>query len=411
MSLVQNDFTDLSIKLTKQITKKEQSEQGIFFTPQSVINKLIDIIINYNTQIKTILEPSCGSGEFLIKLYTNSKFKNSKIDGIEYNKTIFNSIIKTDINNKVRLINEDYLNYSTNKKYDLIIGNPPYYVMKKKDINKKYNEYIEGRPNIYTLFIIKSFELLNKNGIIAFVLPKNFLNCLYYNKLRSYIYNNYKIINIIDCSNNKYINTNQDTIILIIQSGLLEKKNKYVIKRNNYIIFNTEENIIKLNEYFNNSTTLNELGFKCKIGSIVWNQVKELLTNDNTKTKLIYNSNIKNGKLIDFDFKNKEKKQFIDKLGIPANIESLVINRGYGKGTYKFNHCLIDVKYPYLIENHLINISYNRNNELTKEELHNKYKIIIKSFDNKKTAEFIKLYFCNNAINITELSYILPIWI
>ena len=86
----------------------------------------------------------------------------------------------------------------------------------------------------------------------------------------------------------------------------------------------------------------------------------------------------------------------------------LVLNRGYGKGTYKFNYCLIDIEKPYLIENHLICIKSI--NKLNKKDLINKYKKIINSFENNKTVEFIKLYFTNNAINTTELNYILPIY-
>jgi hypothetical protein len=34
----------------------------------------------------------------------------------------------------------------------------------------------------------------------------------------------------------------------------------------------------------------------------------------------------------------------------------------------------------------------------------------MKSLSNKKTQEFIKTYFGNNAINTTEINYILPIF-
>ena len=45
-----------------------------------------------------------------------------------------------------------------------------------------------------------------------------------------------------------------------------------------------------------------------------------------------------------------------------------------------------------------------------KEDLIALYKKIIESFKNKKTLEFIKLYFGNNAINTVELCKILPIY-
>ena len=87
----------------------------------------------------------------------------------------------------------------------------------------------------------------------------------------------------------------------------------------------------------------------------------------------------------------------------------LLINRGYGKGTYKFNYCLLENETNYLIENHLICIRCI-DTTLKKEDIILLLKKIIKSFENTKTQEFIKLYFGNSAINISELNHILPIY-
>ena len=107
-----------------------------------------------------------------------------------------------------------------------------------------------------------------------------------------------------------------------------------------------------------------------------------------------------------YKYKNDDKKNYIDKKG--NNELLLVVNRGYGKGNYKFNYCIIDVPFDYLIENHLIVIKYK--NEINKDDLMELYKKITKSFLNEKTSEFINIYFGNNAINTNELQYILPIF-
>ena len=77
---------------------------------------------------------------------------------------------------------------------------------------------------------------------MAFVLPKNFLNCLYYDKLRQHINKNYKIIDIIDYSSDKYIDTDQNTCMFILQNCEGNNK-KYIYKKNSNIIFNTKSNI------------------------------------------------------------------------------------------------------------------------------------------------------------------------
>lgn len=400
-------YSDISYKLTKNITKNEKKENGIFFTNPNTIMKNLDILKPYIKNIKNVLEPSCGSCEFINIL---NKYNNKlKITGIEFNKTIFDSI-KILQNDYIKILNEDFLLYQNKHYFDLIIGNPPYYVMKKNKVDKSYLKYFDGRPNIFILFLIKSLNLLNQNGILSFVLPKSFLNCLYYDKTRSYIVNNFKIINIIDCDDN-YIETKQQTIIFILQKisytpDLKRLNHKFILNNNKYTIYSSQDNIKKLNLLYQNSSTLNTLGFKVSVGNIIWNQYKTELTDDNNKTLLIYSSDIKNNKLKIQKYSNKDKKNYINKQG--NNELILVINRGYGVGNYKFDYCLIDVDFDYLIENHLICIKYTKN--INKKELKLLYNKILKSFNSQKTQDFIQLYFGNNAINTTELSEILPIY-
>lgn len=411
--LVVNDFSKISKTITEKISSTNKLNEGIFFTPGSIINKCITSILNIpNVNIKNILEPSCGSCEFITKL--NNVFKNTKITGVEKNAIIYDEIknIKFDNknNNEIQLIKNDFLTLVIDKKFDLIIGNPPFFVMKKENIDSQYYDMFDGRPNIYIIFIIICLSKLNENGILTFVLPLNFTNCLYYNKLRHHIFLNYNIIDIVDCRNDKYIDTQQDTIYIILQNNNQNENNqnnneKFSLQIDEYIIFNTEQNIEKLKDLYKNSTNLFKLDFNVSVGTVVWNKVKDLLSEDETLTRLIYSSDIENNELIIKTYKNDDKKNFIDKDGLNEPI--LILNRGYGKGNYDLNYCLINMNKKYLLENHLISIKYTK--PISKELLIEKYNNIINSFDNPKTKEFINLYFGNNAINTTELKYILPI--
>lgn len=398
-------YTKLSIDLTKKIKKEEKKKHGIFFTPPQTIINMIQLLSPYFENIKDVLEPSCGTCEFILRL--NQIHTNLNITGVELNKTIFESIKDYEKEN-VTLLNEDFLNHNEQLNYDLVIGNPPFFVMKKEDVEEQYYDYFEGRPNLFILFIIKSIKLLKENGLLCFVLPKNFVNCSYYDKTRKFIRNNFQILNIIEC-NDKYINTQQDTIVILLKkiNQMNEiNNNSYLLDKGSFTIFGTKDSISQLKELYTNSTNLKSMNFNLSIGTVVWNQCKDILTNDNSKTLLIYSGDIKNKRLEIKKYKNESKKNFIDKEGNTGPI--FVINRGYGKGAYKFEYCLIDQEGHYLIENHLISVKYNI--EVNKEELINLYEKIINSFENEKTSKFIKLYFGNNAINISELSEILPIY-
>lgn len=392
------EFSELSKQLTKQLSSATKKQYGIYFTPPSCIHEHLELLTQFtNNNIPDILEPSFGSGEYIDAL--SRKFPSSHIVGIESNEQIYK---ESSVNkNNVELICDDFIKYSTELRYDLIIGNPPYFVMKKEDVPIEYCPYFDGRPNIFLLFIVKSLSLLNDNGILSFVLPKSFLNCLYYDKTRAYIAANYQICHIVACDPtiHAYLDTQQETIILICKATTKTIDNSnFIWSVNGYTIFPL--NCLTMRNLYTGSRSLSQLGFRVCIGKVVWNQVKNLLTDDPKQTLLVYSSDINNNQLEVKTYTNPEKKNYINKPGI--NLKMIVVNRGYGTGEYKFNYCLLDGKRNYLVENHLICIVHDDPTL---------YKQVIESFQNEKTQRFINEYFGNNAMNAAELSHILPIYI
>ena len=421
INILTMEFSPLSEQITKSLSKVYKREHGIYFTPPTSVQKTLDILKQYMVDVVTVLEPSCGSCEYISALQSQDKPLQSQdkplqsqdkplqsqdkplqITGIEYCKEIYDEIAHFNTGN-TQILNQDYITYKPQTKFDLIIGNPPFYVMKKGDVGPEYHRYFGGRPNIFILFIIKSLQLLNKGGILSFILPKSFTNCLYYNKTREYIYNNFQILNISDCSDDKYIETQQDTILFIVkrQDGEIDNSD-FVMEVGGYKILTFKDDIIKLRNLYTNSTNLHNLGFKVSVGTVVWNQCKDILTDNVSDTRLIYSSDIKDGTVIKQNYKNEAKKNHIQKDGIKDIM--LVVNRGYGTGKYCFNYCLIDVDYDYLIENHLICIKY----ELATDRY--PFDMVIKSLNDVRTREFIDIYFGNSAMNTTELTHILPIY-
>ena len=400
----------LSDILTKTIDKATKKNEGIYFTPKEIVTQNMELLSPFLSNVKTVLEPSCGSGEYIEAI--NTYCRNIQIIGIETNKQIYDTIklpLQSLMNpeNEMELFHVDYLKCGVSS-FDLIIGNPPYFVMKKCDVSKEYYPYFDGRPNIFILFIIKSLQLLNDDGILSYILPTSFLNCLYYNKIRQYIITHCTILSIVQCAVD-FLDTKQETIIFIVKRKVdtTHCNDTYFFAVNGYIIFGTQENIKQIISLYGHSTTLSMLNCVVNVGNVVWNQVKSLLTNDSTKTRLIYSSDISDGKFLPKVYSNNEKKNYINKSGHREPI--LLINRGYGMGNYKFEYCLMDEDIEYLVENHLICIKPKH--PLPRDDLIALYNQIVQSLTNEKTEEFIQLYFGNNAINTTELSEILPIYL
>jgi hypothetical protein len=407
-----NQYSDLSLTVTKEITKEEKKEYGIFITPKDIIEKLTDTVMkiaNENSiNIDYILEPSCGTCEFVN--YIDKMYNNIKIDAVEYNFNIFKRLKNLKFKNDVNLINNNFINFDNDINYSLIIGNPPYFVCKKEDVPESYKEFIVGRPNIFGLFILHSLSLLKKNGLLAFIVPKSFLNSIYYSNIRNYIKKTCEIIEIIDFeSDNKFIDTDQATFGIILKK-LNEVNNepsdcKFSMNINENFMFTL--NYDELKYVFEGSTTLNKLGLKVRTGNIVWNEHKSQLTNDENETLLIYNTNItKDNELEIKSFRNNEKKQYIK---LDGRIDTvMVVNRGNGNSKYKLNYAIIDKKI-YLIENHLNEIYASI--QMKKEDLLNLFNKISQSFKNPKTQKFINIFLGNNGLSKTELETIFPIYL
>jgi hypothetical protein len=405
-------YSELTINITKTLTKSEKKEFGIFITPNIIIKKLFLTVVNYFTTkqivVNRILEPSCGTCEIIN--YCETIYDKAEIDGIEYNEKIFNAIKNLKFKNKVNLIQKDFMLYNSEIKYDLIVGNPPYFVCKKSDVPSKYSEFCTGRPNIFGLFIIHSLSMLNDRGLLAFIIPKSFLNSCYYASIRNYIKKTCKIIDIIDFKeDNEFIDTEQATFGLIIQKldepVTEEVECLFSIKLGDNYIFASDS--LKLKQLFEGSTTLEKMGLKVRTGQIVWNEHKNELTDDKDETLLLYNTNIsKDNKLEIKKFKNEEKGQYIKRDG---RIDpTLVVNRGNGNSAYKLNYTIVTIG-PYLIENHLNEIYSPK--KMNKDELLDTYNKVINSFKNKKTQQFIELFLGNNGLSKTELESIFPIYI
>ena len=410
MTTAMNQFSHLTLEITKSLTKSEKKEFGIFITPLSIIERLNNCVLDHlgdkKLSIKRILEPSCGTCE--IVNHCDNCYTGVTIDAIEFNNKIYDRIKDLTFKNVVGLSRCDFLKFNTDIKYDLIIGNPPYFVCKKSDVPKEYEEYIHGRPNIFGLFILHSLSMLSPGGVLAFIIPKSFLNSLYYSQIRNYIKNTCTIIKIDDYSDlNDFIDTEQSTFGLIVQKNvapIAASECQYSMLFNGNFIFTDNSQTLK--EIFEGSTTLEKMGLKARTGQIVWNEHKDELTDDNENTILIYNSNITNDNcFVIKEFKNDEKKQYINKDGRIDPV--LVVNRGNGNSTYKLNYALIE-KGPFLIENHLNEIYSPK--KMEKKKLLEIYSKITNSFKNPKTKKFIELFLGNNGLSKTELETIFPIY-
>ncbi len=200
---------------------------GQVYTPRFVVEKILSDIGFDNPNIlgKTILDPSCGDGRFLVviaeKIIEFSQKENlqenlEKIYGwdidnqaVEYCIENLNELIKPfDIKinwnikvcNSLKKINE-FDNVDT-QKFDFIVGNPPYIRIQhlakteRLFIQSFYKFCKSGSTDTYIAFYELCNFLLAKNGICALITPNTFFYSETAKIMRAYFAHKQSIIKI-----------------------------------------------------------------------------------------------------------------------------------------------------------------------------------------------------------------------
>jgi len=202
------DVTALSIKNIKEIekylellnTNQNRQQKGSFFTPEYIVKNMIEKVkpkINDKN-----LDPSCGCGAFLIGLIEYYKIKYNKSIKSIVRDNIYGVDIEPKNIERTKLLlsiyaleygevlNDEDFNLSCQdsllcnwkdlfpvKKFNNIIGNPPYIskeqgiFQKNESLYKNNYKCIKGIYDTFALFIELSLSLLADNGKNCFIIP------------------------------------------------------------------------------------------------------------------------------------------------------------------------------------------------------------------------------------------------
>lgn len=162
---------------------------GVYYTPTKVVKQLINKICEKSSDIndKIILDPCCGTGNFLLQLPDSLRVEQiygNDIDAISVKVTRVNMALKYrthDMQLLYRNITEsNYLASDKKDSFDYIIGNPPWgydFVEEEKDyLRKHFITAIGKNIESYDVFVEHALSQLKMNGILSFVLPEAILN-------------------------------------------------------------------------------------------------------------------------------------------------------------------------------------------------------------------------------------------
>lgn len=207
-------------------------KDGKIYTPENIVDLMIS---DLDISQMSVLEPSCGDGNFVCKLLNAKSLKVQDIDQEALNRLKE----RTGITG----INENFLLSDVNEKFDLIIGNPPY--IKLQDLTEddrkilKNFETCAGSCDIYYAFIEQSLKKLKKNGILRFIIPNSWLINSSAKKLRNLL-SKYDI-EVFDFKDEKvFKNIGTYTCILTVRNS---KGRIKVSSKNNSFYLNDKEDL------------------------------------------------------------------------------------------------------------------------------------------------------------------------
>ena len=183
----------------------QKSQSGSYYTPSNIVN---EIITEYVEKDSKVLDPCCGTGQFLLA-FSDIVKNPSNIYGIDFDEI---AVRIARLNILIKFKNKDFtpnivckntlfdignydlfsLNNENIGDFDVIATNPPWGVhFSKGDIEKLKKIY----PAITSLesfsyFLKKSIDLLRNDGVISFILPESILNVKTHKDIREIILKN-----------------------------------------------------------------------------------------------------------------------------------------------------------------------------------------------------------------------------
>ncbi len=284
----------------------KQEILGQYFTKREIVDKLLDLLFSYKQYPKNIkiLEPSSGTGNFVNGLVDKG----------------FCDITECEIDKELVKNPVDFFDLELKRKYDLIIGNPPFSKYNVSESFYNLENYLNNKisPSLYlnssiikkakerieNVFILKSLKhLKDSNSSIAFVLPISFFIKNKNKLIKEAITNNFSTV--IIYQNDKVWFDRSIPCCFLIISNIPSLKGKIVNifengKRNEEVfdIKNINEELIpQIIFHKNNGYIKNEKGVP----------LKEFLESKNVKVKKSFTDN------------NISAKNILSRFKIPAN--------------------------------------------------------------------------------------------
>lgn len=172
--------------MISQFAASAGKKAGEFYTPQQVSTILAKIVSDGKTRLKSVYDPTCGSGSLLLRVSKQvdvAKYYGQELTSTTYNLARMNMMLhgvpyqRFDLYNGNTLLEPHHID----KKFEAIVANPPYSANWNPNSDtlsdERYNQYGKLAPSSKAdfAFIQHMLHQLDGNGTMAVVLPHGVL--------------------------------------------------------------------------------------------------------------------------------------------------------------------------------------------------------------------------------------------
>lgn len=169
--------------LIGQFASSAGKKAGEFYTPQAVSKILAKIVTTWKKKLKSIYDPTCGSGSLLLRVAKEvddvGEFFGQEMNNTTYNLARMNLILHNVQYQRFDIKQEDTLEHPQHlgRKFEAIVANPPFSAIWRADPTKmsddRFSQYGKLAPSSKAdfAFVQHMIHHLDDNGIMAVVLP------------------------------------------------------------------------------------------------------------------------------------------------------------------------------------------------------------------------------------------------
>lgn len=169
--------------LIAQFASGAGKKAGEFYTPQEVSMVLAKIVTTGKQKLKSVYDPTCGSGSLLLRVAKEvkdvSNFYGQELNRTTYNLARMNMILHGVHYRKFDIKQEDTLEHPQHidKTFEAIVANPPFSAQWSANLlftsDDRFSQYGKLAPSSKADFAFVQHMIyhLAENGIMAIVLP------------------------------------------------------------------------------------------------------------------------------------------------------------------------------------------------------------------------------------------------